>query len=106
MKQTRRGFIAGVAALGAMGGRMSAAVADEPIDYDAIQKEIEALPKDVFMDFTQGVNWAEDKSKLSVAECETLYARYPILRRYDEAFRKIMEDVRERVYTRDLFRRD
>ena len=62
----RRSFIVGTTAFGAVGiGR-----AEHPQhDFDAIQKEIEALPKDVFMDFTQGVNRAEDKSKLSVAEC-------------------------------------
>ena len=102
---TRRGFIAGAAAFGAVWeGRASslpvATKRDLPNqvashDFDAIQKEIEALPKDVFMDFTQGVNWSEDKSKLSAAECEAMYARYPILRRYDDAFRKIVDEVRQ-----------
>ena len=88
----RRSFIAGTAAFGAVGiGR-----AERPQhDFDAIQKEIEALPKDVFMDFTQGVNWAEDKSKLPSAECEAMYVRYPILRRYDDAFRKVVDEVRQ-----------
>ena len=87
----RRSFIAGTAAFGAVGiGRAER----QQHDFDAIQKEIEALPKDVFMDFTQGVNWSEDKSKLPVAECETMYARYPILRRYDDAFRKIVDEAR------------
>ena len=90
-KLDRRSFIAGAAAFGAVGiGR-----AERPRhDFDAIQKEIEALPKNVFMDFTQGVNRAEDKSKLPSAECEAMYVRYPILRRYDEAFRKVVDEVR------------
>ena len=88
----RRSFIAGTAAFGVVGiGR-----AEHPQhDFDAIQKEIEALPKDVFMDFTQGVNWSEDKSKIPAAECEAMYARYPILRRYDDAFRKVVDEVRQ-----------
>ena len=101
----RRSFIAGATAFGAVeAGRAvaprpprtarGAVPTDAQHDFDAIQKEIEALPKDVFMDFTQGVNWAEDKSKMPVAACEATYARYPILRRYDDAFRKIMDEVR------------
>ncbi|MCR5750890.1 MAG: hypothetical protein K6G91_02910 [Kiritimatiellae bacterium] len=87
----RRSFIADATAFGAVGiGR-----AERPWhDFEAIQKEIEALPKDVFVDFTQGVNWSEDKSELPAAECEAMYARYPILRRYDDVFRKIMDEVR------------
>ena len=44
MKQTRRGFVTGMAALGAAGGRLAMAAEDAPIDYGAIQKEIDALP--------------------------------------------------------------
>ena len=51
MNQTRRGFIAGVAAFGAVGGRLSASAADAPVDYDAIQKEIDALPPKAFEEF-------------------------------------------------------
>ena len=75
-------------------GARGAVPTDPQHDFDAIQKEIEALPKDVFMDFTQGVNWSEDKSKIPAAECEAMYVRYPILRRYDEAFGKTMDEVR------------
>ena len=94
MKQTRRGFLAGVAALGAVGGRLSAA-ADLPVDYDAIQKEIDALPPEAFLDFVYGENMSANRSKLSAAECETWYAKCPILRRYDEAFRKVVREMRE-----------
>ena len=99
MKQTRRGFIAGMAALGAVGGRLSASAADAPVDYDAIQREIEALPKEAFMDFVYGENMSANRSKLSAAECETRYAKYPILRRYDEAFRKVVREMRETKVT-------
>ena len=94
MKQTRRGFIAGGAALCAMGGRLSASAADAPVDYDAIQKEIEALPPKAFEDFVYGENMSANRSKLSAAECEAWYAKYPILRRYDEAFRKVVREMR------------
>ena len=96
MKQTRRGFIAGVAAFGAVGGRLSASAADAPVDYDAIQKEIDALPPKAFEEFVYGEKMAADRSKLSGAECETWYARYPILRRYDEAFRKVVREMRDK----------
>ena len=95
MKQTRRGFIAGVAALGAVGGRLSAAAADLPVDYDAIQKEIDALPPEAFLDFVYGENMSANRSRLSAVECETWYAKYPILSRYDEAFRKVVREMRE-----------
>ncbi|MBQ3288525.1 MAG: hypothetical protein IJH50_03870 [Kiritimatiellae bacterium] len=94
MDLTRRGFIGGGAALCAMGGRLSAAAADAPIDYDAIQKEIEALPPKAFEDFVYGENMAANRSNLPAAECEAWYAKYPILRRYDEAFRKVVDDMR------------
>ena len=95
----RRSFIAGTAAFGAVGiGR-----AERPQhDFDAIQKEIEALPKDVFMDFTQGVNLSEDKSTIPAADCEAMYARYPILRRYDEAFREVVNEVRRSFSQRGI----
>ena len=96
MKQTRRGFIAGVAAFGAVGGRLSASAADAPVDYDAIQKEIDALPPKAFEEFVYGEKMAADRSKLSGVECETWYARYPILRRYDEAFRKVVREMRDK----------
>ena len=90
-KLDRRSFIAGAATFCAVGivraGR-------QRHDFDAIQREIEALPKNVFMDFTQGVNLSEDKSTIPAADCEAMYARYPILRRYDEAFRKVVDEVR------------
>ena len=54
MKQTRRGFVAGMAALGAAGGRLAMAAEDAPIDYGAIQKEIDALPPKAFEDFVYG----------------------------------------------------
>ena len=101
MKQTRRGFVAGLAAFGAAGGRLSADAADAPVDYDAIQREIEALPKEAFMDFVYGENMSANRSKLSAAECETRYAKYPILRRYDEAFRKVVREMRETKVTGD-----
>ena len=31
----------------------------------------------------------------SAAECERWYAKYPVLRRYDEAFRKVVREMRE-----------
>ena len=96
MKQTRRGFIAGVAAFGAVGGRLSASAADAPVDYDAIQKEIDALPPKAFEEFVYGEKMAADRSKLSGAECEAWYAKYPILRRYDEAFRKVVREMRDK----------
>ena len=93
MELTRRGFIGGGAALCAVGGGASAA--DAPVDYDAIQREIDALPKEAFMDFVYGENMSANRSRLSAAECETWYAKYPILRRYDEAFRKVVREMRE-----------
>ena len=96
MKQTRRGFVTGMAALGAAGGRLAMAAEDAPIDYGAIQKEIDALPPKAFEDFVYGEKMAADRSKLSVAECEAWYTKYPILRRYDEAFRKVVREMRDK----------
>ena len=93
--------MAGAAAFSVVGtGRAFVSCQPQPVpagtshDFDMIQKEIGALPPKVFVDFTQGVNHAEDKSMLAAAECESIYARYPILRRYDDAFVKIMDEVR------------
>ena len=74
---------------------MSATAADAPVDYDAIQREIDALPNVAFMDFVYGENMSANRSKLSAAECEARYAQYPILRRYDQAFRKVVKEMRD-----------
>ena len=103
MKQTRRGFIGGATAMvgcGALGesalpkdGRLRTPTGS--IDYDTIQKEIDALPPEAFLDFVYGENMSANRSRLSAAECETWYAKYPILRRYDEAFRKVVREMRD-----------
>ena len=95
MNLTRRGFIGGGAALCAVGGRASASAANASVGYDAVQKEIDALPKEAFLDFVYGENMSANRSGLSSSECETWYDWYPILRRYDEAFRKVAREMRE-----------
>ena len=47
------------------------------------------------MEFVYGDYRAADRSGLSDAECEAWYARYPILRRYDDAFRAAVREMRE-----------
>lgn len=64
-------------------------------EMDSIQKEIDALPNNVFKDFVHGSYAAEDKSKMADSVCDTMYAQYPILRRYDDAFRKVAREMRE-----------
>ena len=103
MQHTRRGFIGGAAAMAACGALGESALpktgrAQTPAaahDFAAIQNEIDALPPDAFLDFVYGENMAANRSKLSKAECETWYEKYPILRRYDEAFGKVVREMRE-----------
>ncbi len=60
-----------------------------------VQREIDALPPGAFMEFVYGENMAADRSGLPDAECEAWYARHPILRRYDDAFRRVVREMRE-----------
>lgn len=100
MEVTRREFVVGgAAAFCTLGGRLSAAETSLPpqktrAEFDALQKEIEALPRKAFTDFVYGEKMAADRSLLSAAECESWYAKYPVLRRYDEAFRAAVREVR------------
>ena len=95
MELTRRDFIGGGAALCAVGGCVSASAANASIDLGVVQKEIDALPKEAFLDFVYGENMSANRSELSSSECEMWYDRHPILRRYDDAFRKVAREMRE-----------
>ena len=64
-------------------------------DLVTIQQEIDALPPGAFIEFVYGENMAADRSVLSAAECEAWYGRYPVLRRYDDAFRAVVREMRE-----------
>lgn len=95
---SRRVFMSGVAAFAVTGPASAVPVSrsDRTIEeFDTIQKEIDDLPSNVFMDFVHGKYASADKSKMTDAECEAVYAQYPILRRYDDAFREVMREVRE-----------
>ena len=63
-------------------------------DFGQVQREIDALPPEAFMEFVYGENMAADRSGLSDAECEAWYGRYPVLRRYDDAFRNAVREMR------------
>ncbi len=63
-------------------------------EFEQVQREIDALPPEAFMEFVYGENMAADRSRLSDAECEAWYGRYPILRRYDDAFRSAVREMR------------
>lgn len=103
MGLTRRSFVSSAAAMvgcGAFGesslskdGRAQTPAA--PHDFAAIQKEIDDLPPKAFEDFVYGENKSANRSKLSAAECEKWYEKYPILRCYDEAFGKVVREMRE-----------
>ena len=100
MRQSRREFIAGAAAVVGCGGwgqpsSQEGAYPHASVDYDAIQKEIDALPPKAFEDFVYGENMSANRSRLPADKCETWYAKYPILRRYDEAFRKVANEMRD-----------
>jgi hypothetical protein len=62
---------------------------------EQVQREINALSPEAFMKFVYGENMAADRSGLSDAESEAWYGRYPVLRRYDDAFRAVVREMRE-----------
>lgn len=93
---SRRAFMSGAAAFALTGRNSAVSVprSERPAaEFRAIQREIDDLPSNVFMDFVHGQYASADKSKMTDAECEAAYARYPILRRYDDAFREVMCEV-------------
>ena len=94
VKSTRRNFVKGFsscAALCCTGGVAYGA----PDDNAALQNEVSEITGAEFLAFVQGANMAEDKSRVSDAECAAMYAKYPILRRYDDAFRNVVREMRK-----------
>jgi len=84
MQLTRRGFVAGMAAATA-----TALHGAEAADRNAIQKEIDAIPPEAYnAHLLAGPG-------LSAADRDAAYARWPILRRYDDAFEKVAREARE-----------
>ena len=82
---TRRGFVVGAMAATATSSLHGA----DATDRDVIQKEIDAIqPKDYFAHLRAGPN-------MSAEARDAAYARWPILRRYDAAFEKVMREARE-----------
>ena len=81
---TRRGFVAGAVAASVTSLRGA-----EATDRAAIQKEIDAIQPE---DYNAHLRAGPD---MSAEACEAAYAHWPILRRYDAAFEKIMREVRE-----------
>lgn len=88
-KATRRAFLGGVASLAVAGGSASA---DD--GAAALRKEIAEIPGREFLAFVHGADMAEDRSLAAPSECEASYARHPVLRRYDDAFRKVVREMR------------
>lgn len=90
---SRRDFVKGAACAVICGAGATAHGAAD--DDSAFQREASEIPGSEFIAFVHGADMAEDRSRASCAECEAMYARYPVLRRYDSAFDKVVREMRK-----------
>ncbi len=95
MDLDRRDFLksAALLALAANGGIQAAEGTMREEDVKALQQELDAIPGSEFVKFRdRGPSLAE-------AERDAMYAKWPVLRRYDDAFLKVMREVQETEVT-------
>ena len=91
----RRDFLKGTfwAAMAAVGGIHAAESAMQKQDIEALQRELDAIP---------GSEYRKVRDRgpsLAAEERDALYAKWPVLRRYDEAFMKVMREAQETEVT-------
>ena len=92
----RREFLKGMTCAAFCGAGIAGLGSEMADDgFAALQKEVAEIPGSEFLAFVHGATMAEDRSCIADSECEAMYARYPILRRYDDAFRKVVREMRE-----------
>ncbi len=82
---TRRSFIGGLAGFALAG---SVRADDRSSQYAEWQRDIDAITPKVYGDFQRAGTSLPEAAKASA------YAAYPGLRRYDEAFRRVVSDMR------------
>lgn len=88
MELGRRDFLKGVslAALAVNGGIQAAENSMKAEEINALQQELDAIPGDEFRKFRgMGPSFAAE-------ERDALYTKWPVLRRFDDAFLKVMRD--------------
>ena len=91
----RRDFLKGTfwAAMAAVGGIHAAEGLKQEVDVEALQRELDAIPGGEFKKFRDfGPSLAAEKR-------DELYAKWPVLRRYDDAFLKVMREIEEMEVT-------
>lgn len=92
---SRRTFVGGLGAACATGLHAAAPRQDQTDDRALIQKEIDAIKPDDFKAYIR------NGTSLSDADCKKAYERWPVLRRYDDAFRNVVKAARATVVTGD-----
>ena len=93
---TRRRFVGAFSAMCADRLIASSKKLQSTDERIAIQKEIDAIQPE---DYTA---YVKRGASISAKECEAAYRRWPILKRYDDAFRHIVKRMRETKVTTDL----
>ena len=91
----RRDFLKGTfwAAMAAVGGIHAAESAMQKQDIEALQRELDAIPGSEYRK-------VRDRGPLLAAEeRDALYAKWPVLRRLDDAFMKVMREAQETEVT-------
>ena len=91
MELGRRDFLKGVslAALAVNGGIQAAENSMKAEEINALQQELDAIPGDEFRKFRgMGPSFAAE-------ERDALYTKWPVLRRFDDAFLKVMREIEE-----------
>ena len=91
MELGRRDFLkkTSLAAMAVVGGINAA----EGGEIDALQRELDAIPGREFQKFR------DFGPSLAAEERDALYAKWPVLRRYDDAFLKVMREIEEAEVT-------
>ena len=91
MELGRRDFLkkTSLAAMAVVGGIKAA----EGGEIDALQRELDAIPGREFQKFR------DFGPSLAAEERDALYAKWPVLRRYDDAFLKVMREIEEAEVT-------
>lgn len=87
----RRDFLkaASLAAMAAVGGIQAGEGMMQEGEVEALQRELDAIPGDEFRKYRgRGASITEE-------ERDALYAKWPVLRRFDDAFLKVMRELEE-----------
>lgn len=93
---SRRMFVGSVVSACAVDFFASSRLKADNCDRAEIQREIDAIKPEEYLSFmNKGASASPD-------ECEEAYRRWPILKRYDDAFRRVVAQMRETKVVSDV----